>query len=41
VEPVRFSKMQGIRCTPAIRDDLSRAYFGGFVNPQEITLTCK
>lgn len=40
-EPVRFSKMQGINCAPAIRDDPSRAYFGGFVNPQEITLTCK
>jgi len=40
-EPVRFIKMQGVSCTSTIRDDASRAYFGGFVNPQEIGLTCK
>ncbi|HVI88720.1 MAG TPA: DUF1007 family protein [Dongiaceae bacterium] len=40
-EPVRFTKMDGISCTPHIRDDTSHAYFGGYVNPQEITLTCK
>jgi len=40
-EPVRFTQMGGIACTPHIRDDASRAYFGGYVNPQEITLTCQ
>ena len=39
--PIRFTDMQAIACQPHIRDDTSRAYFGGFVNPQEITLTCK
>jgi len=39
-DPVRFTDMQGVACKPHIRDDTSRAYFGGFVNPQEITLTC-
>jgi len=40
-EPVRFTKMENVSCTPHIRDDTSRAYFGGYVNPQEITLACK
>jgi len=39
-DPVRFTDMQAVTCKPHIRDDTSRAYFGGFVNPQEITLTC-
>jgi ABC-type uncharacterized transport system substrate-binding protein len=40
-EPVRFLNMQGVNCTSSIHDDASRAYFGGFVNPQEIKLACK
>lgn len=40
-EPVRFVNMQAVSCTSSIRDDASRAYFGGFVNPQEIKLACK
>jgi len=39
--PVRFDGLQGTACQPKIRDDTARAYFGGFVNPQEITLSCK
>ena len=40
-EPVRFTQMENVSCTPHVRDDPSRAYFGGYVNPQEITLACK
>ncbi|MET1027652.1 MAG: DUF1007 family protein [Dongiaceae bacterium] len=38
--PVRFTGLQDGTCLPKIRDDTARAYFGGFVNPQEITLSC-
>ncbi len=39
--PVRFDGAKTVACEPKIRDDKARAYFGGFVNPQEITLSCK
>jgi ABC-type uncharacterized transport system substrate-binding protein len=39
-QPILFNGNQGTTCTPKIRDDTENAYYGGFVNPQEITLSC-
>jgi tRNA threonylcarbamoyladenosine biosynthesis protein TsaE len=39
-QPILFHGNQGVACTPKIRDDTENAYYGGFVNPQEITLSC-
>lgn len=39
-QPVLFHGNQGVTCDPKIRDDTENAYWGGFVNPQEITLSC-
>jgi len=39
-QPILFNGNQGVACTPKIRDDTENAYFGGFVYPQEITLSC-
>jgi len=39
-QPVLFHGNEGVACTPKIRDDTENAYYGGFVNPQEITLSC-
>jgi len=39
-QPILFNGNQGVTCTPKIRDDTENAYFGGFVYPQEITLSC-
>jgi ABC-type uncharacterized transport system substrate-binding protein len=39
-QPILFNGNQGVACTPKIRDDTENAYYGGFVNPQEITLSC-
>ena len=39
-QPILFNGNQGVTCTPNVRDDTENAYFGGFVNPQEITLSC-
>jgi ABC-type uncharacterized transport system substrate-binding protein len=39
--PVQLDGAGPMSCTPKIRDDKSRAYFGGYVLPQEISLTCK
>jgi len=40
-QPVLFHGNQGVTCTPKVRDDTENAYYGGFVNPQEITLSCQ
>jgi ABC-type uncharacterized transport system substrate-binding protein len=40
-QPILFHGNQGVTCTPKIRDDTENAYYGGFVNPQEITLACQ
>jgi ABC-type uncharacterized transport system substrate-binding protein len=39
-QPILFNGNKGVTCTPKIRDDTENAYYGGFVNPQEITLSC-
>jgi ABC-type uncharacterized transport system substrate-binding protein len=39
-QPILFNGNQGVACTPKIRDDTENAYYGGFVYPQEITLSC-
>jgi len=39
-QPILFNGNQGVTCTPKVRDDTENAYYGGFVNPQEITLSC-
>jgi tRNA threonylcarbamoyladenosine biosynthesis protein TsaE len=39
-QPILFHGNQGVTCTPKIRDDTENAYYGGFVYPQEITLSC-
>lgn len=39
-KPILFQGNKGVECTPKIRDDTENAYYGGFVNPQEITLAC-
>jgi len=39
-KPILFHGNQGVSCEPKIRDDTENAYYGGFVNPQEITLSC-
>jgi ABC-type uncharacterized transport system substrate-binding protein len=39
-QPVLFHGNAGVTCEPKIRDDIENAYYGGFVNPQEITLSC-
>jgi ABC-type uncharacterized transport system substrate-binding protein len=39
-QPVLFNGNKGVTCTPKVRDDTENAYYGGFVNPQEITLSC-
>jgi ABC-type uncharacterized transport system substrate-binding protein len=39
-QPILFHGNQGVACEPKIRDDTENAYYGGFVNPQEITLAC-
>jgi ABC-type uncharacterized transport system substrate-binding protein len=40
-QPILFNGNKGVTCTPKIRDDTENAYYGGFVNPQEITLACQ
>jgi ABC-type uncharacterized transport system substrate-binding protein len=37
---VEVDLAKGVTCTPKIRDDTENAYYGGFVYPQEITLSC-
>lgn len=39
-KPILFHGNQGVTCEPKIRDDTENAYYGGFVYPQEITLSC-
>jgi ABC-type uncharacterized transport system substrate-binding protein len=39
-QPVLFQGNKGVECAAKIRDDTENAYYGGFVNPQEITLAC-
>ena len=39
-QPILFHGNTGVTCTPKVRDDTENAYYGGFVNPQEITLSC-
>jgi len=39
-QPVLFNGNDGVTCMPKIRDDTENAYYGGFVYPQEITLSC-
>jgi ABC-type uncharacterized transport system substrate-binding protein len=39
-QPILFNGNKGVTCTPKIRDDTENAYYGGFVYPQEITLSC-
>jgi ABC-type uncharacterized transport system substrate-binding protein len=39
-QPILFHGNEGVACEPKIRDDTENAYYGGFVNPQEITLSC-
>ncbi len=39
-QPILFHGNEGVACEPKIRDDTENAYWGGFVNPQEITLSC-
>lgn len=39
-QPILFNGNKGVACTPKVRDDTQNAYFGGFVYPQEITLSC-
>jgi ABC-type uncharacterized transport system substrate-binding protein len=39
-QPILFHGNEGVTCEPKIRDDTENAYYGGFVNPQEITLSC-
>jgi ABC-type uncharacterized transport system substrate-binding protein len=39
-QPILFHGNQGVTCAPKVRDDSENAYYGGFVYPQEITLSC-
>jgi ABC-type uncharacterized transport system substrate-binding protein len=39
-QPILFHGNEGVICEPKIREDHENAYFGGFVYPQEITLSC-
>jgi ABC-type uncharacterized transport system substrate-binding protein len=39
-QPILFHGNEGVTCDPKIRDDTENAYWGGFVYPQEITLSC-
>ena len=39
-QPVLFHGNEGVTCEPKIREDHENAYWGGFVFPQEITLSC-
>ncbi|GAB2176047.1 DUF1007 family protein [Dongia sp. agr-C8] len=39
-QPILFHGNAGVTCEPRIRDDHENAYYGGFVTPQEITLSC-
>jgi ABC-type uncharacterized transport system substrate-binding protein len=39
-KPILFHGNEGVTCEPKIRDDTENAYYGGFVYPQEITLSC-
>ncbi|HVZ02484.1 MAG TPA: DUF1007 family protein [Dongiaceae bacterium] len=39
-QPILFHGNEGVACAPKIRDDTENAYYGGFVYPQEITLSC-
>jgi ABC-type uncharacterized transport system substrate-binding protein len=40
-KPILFHGNEGVTCTPKVRDDHENAYYGGFVFPQEITLSCQ
>jgi ABC-type uncharacterized transport system substrate-binding protein len=39
-QPILFHGNEGVTCAAKIRDDHENAYYGGFVYPQEITLSC-
>jgi len=39
-QPILFHGNEGVTCEPKVRDDTENAYYGGFVYPQEITLSC-
>lgn len=41
VQPILFHGNEDVTCLPKIRDDTENAYYGGFVYPQEITLSCR
>ena len=39
-QPILFHGNEGVTCEPKLRDDTENAYWGGFVYPREITLSC-
>ena len=40
-DPVTLENADGAPCSATLRDDTKRAYFGGVVIPQEISLQCR
>ena len=40
-DPVSLENADGAPCSATLRDDTKRAYFGGVVIPQEISLQCR
>jgi ABC-type uncharacterized transport system substrate-binding protein len=40
-DPVTLENADGAPCSATLRDDAKRAYFGGVVIPQEISLQCR
>ena len=40
-DPVTIENADGAPCSATLRDDTKRAYFGGVVIPQEISLQCR
>jgi ABC-type uncharacterized transport system substrate-binding protein len=40
-QPIKFEGLQGMGCEPSVQKDIKNAYYGGFVYPQQIKLTCR
>jgi len=40
-EPITIQGMKGISCEPSVTKDVKNAYYGGFVDPEQIKLKCK
>jgi ABC-type uncharacterized transport system substrate-binding protein len=39
-QPIKFEGLQGMSCEPSVQKDIKKAYYGGFVYPQQIKLKC-